>query len=153
MRYSIDTSALVDAYRVHYAPHVFRSVWVVLAELADNGIMCAPEEVLRELEARDDDLLQWGKDHRVMFRPLDEAVQERAAHTLALYPALINADASGPAADPYVVALAEIERCAVVASEKATGNPAKPHIPDVCKGLGIACLDLVGMFSQEGRVI
>jgi len=154
MTYAIDTSALIDAFRVHYPPRVFRSVWAVLDELADAGIMCAPEEVFRELQARDDDLLKWGKAHRGMFHPLDEAVQLRAADVLARYPALIDVDAPGPAAaDPYVIALAEIEGCAVVASEKPTGNPAKPHIPDACKGLGVACLDLVGMFERENRVI
>jgi hypothetical protein len=123
VRYSIDTSALIDAYRVHYAPHVFRSVWVVLAELADNGIMCAPEEVLRELEARDDALLQWGKDHRAMFHPLDTAAQRRAQDILNQYPALVDPNSFGPVADPFVIALAATTGSAVVASEKATGTP------------------------------
>jgi hypothetical protein len=154
VRYSIDTSVLIDAYRVHYPPQVFPSVWAVLDELADTGVMAAPEEVLCELEVRDDHLLKWSRDHRGMFRPLSETVQKRVTDVLALCPALIDADASGPAAaDPYVIALAEVEGCAVVTSEKATGNVAKPRIPDVCKGLGIACLDLVAMLSQEGRVI
>ena len=50
MKYSLDTSAIVQAWRTHYPPEVFPSVWQRLEELIDSGELRASEEVLYELE-------------------------------------------------------------------------------------------------------
>ena len=38
--YVIDTSALIDLHRVHYAPDVFKSLWTKLGELVERRVKC-----------------------------------------------------------------------------------------------------------------
>jgi hypothetical protein len=37
----------------------------------------------------------------------------------------------------------------VVIAERASGTQ-KPRIPDVCAGVGVKCLPLLGMFKERG---
>ena len=62
MRYGIDTSALLDAWVRYYPPDVFASIWEKLSQVAANGTLIATEEVLFELEKKDDDVFNMGKE-------------------------------------------------------------------------------------------
>jgi len=53
-------------------------------------------------------------------------------------------------ADPFVIALAKVENLAVVTGEKASQNPSKPKIPDVCDELEIECLSILDLMRREG---
>jgi hypothetical protein len=60
--YVIDTSALINLWRVHYCPDVFQTLWNKdLEEIIHRKLLIAPQEVFNELQSRDDDLLKWGK--------------------------------------------------------------------------------------------
>ena len=50
MKYSIDTSAILDAWRRRYPPDVFPAVWVRFDEAIDAADLGASEEVLLEVE-------------------------------------------------------------------------------------------------------
>ena len=52
-------------------------------------------------------------------------------------------------ADPWVIATAHTNGCAVVTGENATGNPDRPKIPDVCRGMGIRCIGFVDLIREE----
>ncbi len=151
VKYSIDTSALIGAYREHYPPDVFPPVWAFMAQLVEQDVLGASEEVLHELEVKDDELLEWARSQRSMFRATTQSVQLEVQSILGAYPRLVDADSTPPAADPFVIALARIEGCSVVTPERHTRNPQRPHIPDVCDGVGIRCLPLVAMFREEGK--
>ena len=75
MKYSIDTSAIIDAFRYHYPLDVFPSVWQRVDELVASGDLCAVEIVLFELEKKDDEVHAWCKARRALFRPASEAIQ------------------------------------------------------------------------------
>lgn len=151
MKYSIDTSALISAYREHYPPDVFPPVWAFLDELVADGRLGASVEVLTELERKDDELRDWARARKLMFRPTDEAVQRHVSAILDAHKSLVDESSLGQPADAFVIALARHHQCTVVTSEKATGNLAKPHMPDVCRALGIPCVPLLGMFRGEGK--
>jgi hypothetical protein len=52
--------------------------------------------------------------------------------------------------DPWVIALAQARGLTVVTGEKATGSLLKPKIPDVCKDLGVSCIEIVDFFRKQG---
>jgi hypothetical protein len=60
---------------------------------------------------------------------------------------LINPNTGRSGADPFVIALAQVNNCAVVTEEKA--RPTRPKIPDVCAGLGLRCINMLDLMRQE----
>jgi len=104
--------------------------------------------VLLELERQDDDVFAWAKRH-VTFMPLEErdsGQRDRNPHEVS---AVVNTRRSRSVADPFVIALARVQGLTVVSAERASGSPQKPRIPDVCAGLGVKCVPLLGMFKER----
>ena len=149
MSYSVDTSALMDAWVRYYPPDVFGTLWTRLDELGKSGRLLAIDEVRRELEKKDDELYKWVSARPTMIVTLDEALQGASTPIINRFPSLTNTKTvmSG-SADPFVIALAQVRELTVVTSEKS--KPSKPRIPDVCKVLGVPCITLVEMFRKEG---
>jgi hypothetical protein len=84
LKYSIDTSAILDAWRRRYPPDVFPAVWERFDEAIDAGDLGASEEVLLEIEKRDDEVHAWAKARKAkMFVPIDEEQQQRVRSILA----------------------------------------------------------------------
>lgn len=151
MKYSIDTSAILEAWRRRYPPDVFLAVWERLEDVIEKGELAASEEVLIELEKRDDEVHGWAKKHKTaMFVPIDEEQQRHVARILAAYERLVDTRKNRSAADAFVIALAVAQGCAVVTAEAATGKPERPNIPDVCSGVGVRCINLLEFFREQG---
>ncbi len=102
-----------------------------------------------ELERQDDDVFAWAKRH-VTFVALEDEIQARATEILARFPQLVNTRRSRSVADPFVIALARVQGLTVVTAERGSGSPQKPRIPDVCAGVGVKCVPLLGMFKELG---
>ena len=150
MKYSIDTSAIIDCWLL-YPPDVFPALWDRLNELIDHGVLIGPEEALRELARKDDEAYRWARGHRSMFVPEDPRVQAEARQVLKRYPRLVDEEKETPDADPFVIALARVQGCSVVTREKLSRNPKeRPKIPDVCRELGVQWLNILGMFRELG---
>ena len=150
MKYSIDTSALLDAWVRYYPPDVFTSIWDRLSAIANSEILQATEEVLFELEKKDDGIFDWAKAHTDMFVPLNDHIQIEVSNILHNYPRLVDTRRERSGADPFVIALAKLESSSVITSERKTGRLDKPNIPDVCIDLGIRCLHPLEMFRELG---
>ncbi len=152
MKYSIDTSAVVDIWQGPYPPDVFPDLPDKLGELVSNGDLRASEEVLVELEKKLTEAYQWAKRHREMFCSLDEQIQVEATDILKIHRNLVKERPQRGRADVFVIALAKINGCAVVTSEKVTNNPNKPNIPDVCNAMAIRSMSLLDLFREQGWV-
>lgn len=151
MKYSIDTSAILEAWRRRYPPDVFPAVWRRLEDVIENGDLAASEEVLLEIEKRDDEVHAWAKKYKAtMFVPIDEEQQRGVAAILAAHEKLVDTRKNRSAADPFVIAVAQANGCPVVTAEVATGKPERPNIPDVCTAMGIRCLSLLEFFREQG---
>jgi hypothetical protein len=61
----------------------------------------------------------------------------------------VNTRQSRSVADPFVIALAHVQGLTMVTAERASGSPQKPRIPDVCAGIGVKCVPLLGMFKER----
>jgi hypothetical protein len=147
--YSLDTSGLLDGWVRYYSPDVFPSLWKQMEAAAADGTIVAVQDVLLELERQDDDVFAWAKRH-VTFVQLEDAIQASATEILARFPQLVNTRRSRSVADPFVIALARVQGLTVVTAERASGSPQKPRIPDVCAGVGVKCMPLLGMFKELG---
>ena len=90
MRYSFDTSAILNAWRRHYHPKTFPSLWSKLDELIESRDIIASEEVMVELRRKDDEVYAWARERVQMFTPLYPDIQQSAANILANYPRLID---------------------------------------------------------------
>jgi len=150
LRYSIDTSALLDGWVRYYPPDVFPRLWEELDDLIDRGDLRATDEVFEELRRKDDAVAAWASDRNGLFVALDEKIQVAVAEVLADYPKLIDTRANRSAADPFVIALAKVHGCTVVTGEQATGSLQRPNIPDVCGALGLDCVTLLQLLRAEG---
>jgi len=150
LRYSIDTSALLDGWVRHYPPDVFPGLWHGLEELIETNRLIATEEVLYELERKEDEVYAWAKGRSSMFVPIDEKIQPVVADILNDFEKLLDTRENRSGADPFVIALAKVEGCTVVTGEKATGTPNRPNIPDVCAALNVPCVSLLQLIRNEG---
>ena len=74
--------------------------------LIDQGVLIASEEVLFELEKKDDEVCEWMKEREHMFVPTDEETQRAVSNILRNHEKLIDERKSRSGADPFVIALA-----------------------------------------------
>ena len=151
MRYCIDTSALMDAWRRWYPKAIFPSLWDNVDRLIADGRLISSEEVLQELERKEgDDLHEWAKRREALFLPLNDRIQEHLKKIMASHSRLVDGRTSNSYADPFVIATAQANGCIVVTGEKATNTPDRPKIPDVCRDLDIQCIGFTELIRQEG---
>ena len=153
MRYSLDTSAILNTWRKFYPPDIFPSLWDKLDGLIEIQEAIATEEVLLELEKQDDEVYKWALDRASMFIPTDEEIQQRVTSILARFPRLIDTRKNRSGADPFVIAVAQIKTCTVVTYEKRSSSNLKPHIPDVCDDLGVPSIDVLELIREQGWII
>jgi rRNA maturation endonuclease Nob1 len=156
--YVIDSSALIDMKRT-YPVDVFPGVWSRLENLVENGRLIAPQEVLFELQKRDDELTEWVKEHDLMFKEPTATQINIVQQILAKFPSFVKLNRKHDA-DPWVVALAynlvkakqstingtQLDPI-VVAHETLDGNKVK--IPYVCQNYGLQCIKAIEMFRKE----
>ena len=150
MTYVVDTSSLVGAWVRSYPPDLFPGVWEHMSELAQTGQLIAPEDVLEELKAQDDELLGWVRARvDAIIVPTSRALLLEARAVLADHPGLTKTGTGRGRADPFVIALAAQRDCPVVTQEQG-GSAAKPRIPYVCTARGVTCMSILDVIRTEG---
>lgn len=149
MKFCLDTSAFLDAWERYYAPDVFPVVWKQMDVLAEEGAICAPEEVYHEMKKKSEGVVKWAKRRRGLFVPMEEDVQTSLRRIMRQFPVgFVDPRTSRSGADPVVVAVALAYGHTVVTGEKLSGKKGKPRIPDVCRHLGIECCTVMEMFRK-----
>ena len=148
--YCIDSSALIDLWRVYYSPDVFPGIWKDLELSIKKGLIYAPREVYFELQERDDALFTWAKENNAMFVDLNEKELRAVRDVLKDHPNVIDSKKTTQAADPFVIALSMVRGWTLVTSEKASGDIGHPKIPDVCQRIGLKCIKVMDLFREQG---
>lgn len=151
--YCIDTSSLIAAWQERYPIENFPPFWAKMDALIVENRLIAPIEVLNETKKRSDELHAWLNERPSMFRELDDAIQIEAAQVLERFPRLVGERKLRTSADPFVIALANIEGLEIVTDEKPTGVASRPNIPDVCAALGMICMGMLDLIKAEKWVI
>lgn len=113
-QYSIDTSIFINAWNRDYPPDVIPALWDSFVDLISEGRMHASEEVLAELQRKDDDVHEWCKKQRRLWTPLDNATIQEAQRILAEFPDFVKIGNGRNQADPFVIALAKVKGYTVV---------------------------------------
>lgn len=149
MRYSIDTSAILDGWTRHYPPDIFPALWGKFEALINDGVLRATEEVFFELERKDDGVFNWVKNRPQMFIPINEEIQVAVNNIMTSYEGLVDERRNRSIADPFVIALAQIHSCKVVTGEIFSNNLSRPRIPNVCRDLDIPSINFLQLVREE----
>lgn len=149
MKYSIDTSSILDCWNRWYPPDVFPDIWTNIEELFKKEIIIASEEVLFELEKKQDEPYKWAKKNSDLFIQIDDEQQTEVSRILADHKKLIDQRQNRSAADPFVIALAKVKGCAVLTGEKPTDSLKRPNIPDVCNVLNITHINILELCREQ----
>lgn len=150
MKWCFDTSALIEPWVRHYPPDVFSPIWTRLAELAKSNVIAAPEDVRIDLEQQKDDLFKWSKALNGFFVASDKALLQCAADIVNDHPGLIKPKSTKSGSDPFVIAMAEVNKVPVVTYETRARKGEAPKIPNVCDDRGILTASLVDVLRAEG---
>ncbi|MFH1004932.1 MAG: DUF4411 family protein [Bacteroidota bacterium] len=152
-KYSIDTSAILDAWVRHYPYDLFPSFWDKFSDLAATKKGIAIELIEHEISKKDDGCHKWFNENNLndFFWKISDEVQNEVINILqnSNYQQLVEDRKGSYSADPFVIALAKVENLIVVTGEKASNNIAKPKIPDVCNDLGIECINILELMRKE----
>lgn len=106
--------------------------------------------VYMELRKNEDAAYEWLRDREDLFvRPSGDDVQRAIAYLVNTYPNFGTSTTKNQA-DPYAVALAMVNACAVVCHEKPSGNLNGPKILDICRAGRIPYLAFVDMLREQG---
>ena len=138
----------------YYPLDVFVTLTTEIEGLIKSVDFQAVELVKEEIDSvGTPDLKSWASSHKNLFVPLAPEVQLEGASIEAKYPDLIDAKSPYQSADAYVIAWARLQSGVVISQETSVHekrNPAKRHyIPDVCRDLGIPCINLLGLMRRE----
>lgn len=151
--YSIDTSALMDWMGRYYPRDVFPGIVTRMENLARQGRLLAPQLVREEVAAvGTPELDDWCEAQSGIFVPTGVLLSE-AVGIQARFPGLLDPKAQYDEADAYVIALA-VERGGIVVTQETPAaekhRPRRSHfIPDVCRDLGVPCINLLGVMTRE----
>jgi len=138
--YLFDTSAWLNIESLPKS----EEIWSAIRSLAQDGRVSTCTQVLGEL--RDDPI------YAARIKPMEQALLngdasggdiEYLQHVGKIthdFPSMSKATGTKTPADPYVVALAQMEEYTVVADESKRRKNRK--IPGVCEQLGISCITL-----------
>lgn len=152
--YSFDTSVFMDWQARYYPLDLFRTLEEKIGELIGAGECAAVGLVHEEIIAvGTPDLRAWAGAHPALFLPMDADLQSAGASIEAAYPDLMDPKGLHESADAYVIALARLRNGIVVSQETSAAekrNHKRTHyIPDVCRDLGIPCINLLGLMRRE----
>jgi hypothetical protein len=148
--YSLDTSGILDMWSRDYPPDVFPTIWGNMDAAAKSGGIWIVEEVVRELERKEDGIHSWVKQREMAIVPIDDAVKTHLAEIMKKHGRLVDTRKNKSGGDPWVIALARARGLTVVTGENPTGTLTRPKIPDVCKDLGIPCIAVIDFFRKQG---
>ena len=150
MSFSLDTSAILDAWVRHYPPDVFPSIWERMKDAASAEKIFIIDEVLSELKRKDDGAHEWFETYGEMVVSIDAKIQASVAEIMQKYPKIIDTRRNRSGCDPWVVALAQVRGFSVVTAERPSGSLARPKIPDICVDMALPYMDVVEFFRRQG---
>jgi hypothetical protein len=149
VKYSLDTSSLIEPWHRLYPPDVTPRLWdELLPDLIAAGELRAIQEVRIELEQQDDALLAWATSQTGLFVEIDADVQIAVKEVMRQHAKLVDINSARSGADPFVIAFALVNGGIVVCEEKPR-SPINPKIPDVCSSLGVRCMKMLDLIREE----
>lgn len=152
--YAVDTNIYMDWQARHYPTDVFSTLIGRIDGLIAEGRFCSPALVHEELDAvGTSELSEWADDRIPVWVPTADILHAALA-IQSRFPGMLDPKAEYEEADAYVIALAQQRDGIVVSSETPAAEKRRPRrelfVPDVCRELGIPCINLLGLMRREG---
>lgn len=152
-KYSIDASAILDAWVRYYPYDLFPSFWNKFKDLTLSGGCNAIELIEHEITKKDDGCSKWFTENKLssFFVAIDIDVQYAVSNMMKNpnYQRLVEDRKGVFGADPFVIGLAKVRNLTVVTGERPNNNINKPKIPDVCSDMGIDCINILDLMRRE----
>lgn len=148
-KYVIDSGPLINLK--HFYNDIFVSFWKMFEQAIDEGKIISSSEVYRELKEQDDEITEWAKKYKSIFKKPELAEQQFVAEILQKHPELIryiSVKKGRAVADPFLIAQARNYQAALVTSEKY--KPNAHNIPVICEEYGIESITFREMCLREG---
>lgn len=145
--YCIDTSSIINLFR-YYPKDIFEGLWNRLEELIQKGLIISHETVLKELEKKDDEVKDWCKNHKKIFKGIDECLKEKFKEVKKKYSnSYWNAEINrnNEWADPWLIALAICKGAKIISDE--VNKP--DRIPYVANHFKVETLNLIAFFREQ----
>jgi hypothetical protein len=137
----------------YYPLDLFPGLSTKIGELITANQFKAVDLVREEIEAVAPTGLKIWPASSGIFLPLVPEIQAEGAAIEALYPDLADPKGIYQSADAYLIAHAKLESGIVLSQETSAHekpNSKKKHfIPDVCRDLGVPCINLLGLMRRE----
>lgn len=155
----VDANVLIEAKNRYYAFDIAPGFWQWLERIHREGRVCSIEAVYEEVVRGDDELAEWSRRHRELFRPIDQHTT-RFFQPLSTWaaeqdfkPSALN-EFTADAADYLLVAFGAAYRCTVVTHERpAPDSRKKIKIPDACAALGVKWDNPWNMLRSTGATL
>ena len=150
--YCIDTSSLINLIppwkKDVYRRDVFPTIWEKLESMIKNGELTSPLEVYEEIKVGQDEIYEWCKNNKKMFRDIDDCQRQKLQDVKRQYEKNYwENEINKPRwADPWVIALAICDRTIIVADEKNVQN----KISFIADKFNIKCFKLLDLFKEIG---
>jgi len=148
--YCIDASALINLTRYPgYPREIFPTIWEKLENMIKRNEFISHIEVYKEIAKGGDLLFRWCKDHKKMFKDVEDCQIEEFRKIKPRYdPHYWNnqIDRDKPWADPWLIALSICKDAIIVTDEKNIQN----RIPYIANHFNIPCLNLINFFKEIG---
>ncbi len=150
--YCIDTSSLINLMppwkRDVYRRDVFPTIWKKLESMIKNAELISLLEVYEEIKVGQDEIYEWCKNNKKMFRDIDDCQRQKLREVEKQYEKNYweNETKKPRWADPWVIALSICEEAVIVADEKNVPN----RIPYISAVFGVRCLKLLDFFKEIG---
>lgn len=151
--YAVDTNIYMDWQARFYPTDVFVSMIDRIDQMVSENRIASPSLVNEEINAVGTNaLIKWADERGAIWIPNAEILQSALA-IQSRFPGLIDPKAEYEEADAFVIALAQQRDGIVVSSETPAAEKRRPkrelYVPDVCRELGIPCINLIGMMRRE----
>ena len=145
-----DSSSMIECWSGRYRRTTFSGLWTKIEEEIVAGTICAPEEVMNEIEKKDDGLHDFLKEHEAqLVIPLDEEIMAGTKEVLAEFPRFAGSMRGRNKADPFVIATARAKEIIVVSEEGMRGNKNRPKIPLACAHFEVECMTVLDYIEQQ----
>lgn len=153
MKYLLDSNVFIEAKNRYYGFDICPGFWEWLKESDEVRSL---DEVEKELEAEEDDLSKWVKDHlkSYFFYPKSHEIQENYSEIVE-YVRELNVLVSAKnsflsVADGWLIAAAMHFQVPVVTHEvSAPGAKKRIKLPDVARHFQVSCFDTFEMLRRE----
>jgi len=154
MAYLLDANVFIEAKNRHYGIDFCPAFWDWLIERNAANRVFSIKRVEEDILKGSDELANWVRNRGPEFFLEPDEQMLAALPTISLW---VSENKYTPAAisdflsksDYYLVAHALAHSFIVVTHEKHDGTRRKVKIPNVCVGVGVACVDTYAMLRAE----